>query len=36
MYKYKQIEKGFLFLEEKKDLPIDSWTYTELKNKMLE
>ena len=34
--KYKQIEKGFLFLEEKKNHPIDSWTYTELKNKMLE
>ena len=36
MYKYNQIEKGLLFLEEKKDLIIDSWTYTELKNKMLE
>jgi len=34
--KYKQIEKGLLFLEEKKDRPIDSWTYVELKNKMFE
>ena len=26
--KYKLIEKGFIFLEEKKDILIDSWTYT--------
>jgi hypothetical protein len=34
--KYKQIEKGLLFLEEKKDFITDCWKYTELKNKMLE
>ena len=32
--KYIQIEKAFLFLESKKDFPIDSWSIDELKESM--
>lgn len=32
--KYEQIERGFSFLEQKKDDPIDSWTIEELRNFM--
>jgi len=32
--KYIQIEKAFLFLESKKDCPIDSWSIDELKESM--